>query len=439
MKEEVVKNLNSILIELECNGSNREAINKLKKKIIPILEKNKSLDIIIRNIIDKIVIETKKFYKLKSKDNINYMTGFSSSIYLPSFDSKEFKLILTGGVGSRLNNNLKINKDTLFDVASITKLFTLILILKLSEEKIINLNDKIVDINPDFKGLEDYTFNDLIRMHGVLYTEGNVKEAKNSEEAYNILKTLYLKDNTRKRNKYNDYGAIIIGKTIEKVVSEKRGKKLSLADIMKEYIFDKCDMLNTTYNPMGTNISGNGGYDKLVHDPMTRLLNGITGSAGIFTTSTDLNKLAYELFKVNNNQSNFISKDNLNKIGEITFPRSKQSSKGNLGVYVKCSKFYNTFTPSVFSKNSFAHQGWTGALAIFDPNNYIHFNFLPNTIIKTDDKYICHDKPIGFIDTLGNFEDKIVDYIMMIYIIKKYYKKYRNEDIEINEYINIVD
>lgn len=434
------KELDSIILELENNGSDKNELNKLKNKIIPLLKNNESLEIIIKNIIDKIIKETKKFYLLKSKDNINYMTGFSSSIYLPSFDnSKEFKLLLTGGVSSRLNDNLKINKDTLFDIASITKLFTLILVLKLSEEGIINLNDKIVDINPDFKGLEDYTFNDLIRMHGVLYTEGNVKEAKNSEEAYNILKTLYLKDNTRKRNKYNDYGAIIIGKTLEKIISEKRGKKLSLADIMKEYIFDKCNMFNTTYNPMGTNISGNGGYDLLVHDPMTRLLNGITGSAGIFTTSLDLNKLACELFKVNNNQSDFISRDNLNKIGEITFPCSKQSSKGNLGVYVKCSKVSNTFTPSVFSKNSFAHQGWTGALAIFDPNNYIHLNFLPNTIIKTDDKYISHDKPIGFINALGNYEDKIVDYIMMIYIIKKYYNKYKNEDIEIDEYINIVN
>ena len=320
------KELDSIILELENNGSDKNELNKLKNKIIPILKENKNLEIIIKNIIDKIIKETKKFYLLKSKDNINYMTGFSSSIYLPSFDNKEFKLLLTGGVGSRLNNNLKINKDTLFDIASITKLFTLILVLKLSEEGIINLNDKIVDINPDFKGLEDYTFNDLIRMHGVLYTYVKVKDAKNCEEAYNILKTLYLKNNTRKRNKYNDYGAIVIGKTLEKIVSEKISKNLSLADIMKEYIFDKCNMFNTTYNPMGTNISGNGGYDMLVHDPITRLLNGITGSAGIFTTSLDLNKLAYELFKLNNNQSNFISRDNLNKIGEITFPCSKQSS-----------------------------------------------------------------------------------------------------------------
>ena len=417
--------LDIIFKELENNGSNKEELNKLKEKIIPLL--NKDLNTIINELIDKIVIETKKFYKLKSKDGINYITGFSSSIYLPTFDkSREINILLTGGNCSRVNNS-KVNKNTKFDIASITKLFTLILTLKLSEDRIINLNDKIVDINPDFKGLGDYTFNDLLRMHGTIYTKEKVSNASNYEEANKMLKTVYLKHKTRKRNKYNDYGAIIIGKTIEKIMNK------SLYDIMNEYIFKKANMTNTVYNPI-ENISGNGGYDKLVHDPMTRILNGITGSAGIFTTSTDLNKLAKSLFKCE-----LINKESLNKIGEITFPKSKQSGKGNLGVYVKSDIQDKTFIPRVLTKNSFAHQGWTGSIALFDPNNHIHFNFLANSIIKTDNKFIYHDKPIGYIEELGKYEDKIVDYIMMIYIIKKYYSNYKNQDIEINRYIEIDD
>ena len=428
----MVKELDDILNELESIGSNKDELKRLKKMIVPLLEQNNNLEIIINNIIDKIVIESKRFLNLKNKDGIQYTTVFISSIYLPTFDGiGEVNILLTGGESSRISDK-KIDENTLFDIASITKLFTLILVLKLSEDGIINLDDKIVDINPDFKGLEDYTFNDLLRLHGILATDLKIPSASNYKEAYNILKTIYLKNNTRKKNKYNDLGAIIIGKTIEKIMSKRIGKDLNLNDIMNEYIFKKADMLNTTYNPDGNNISGNGGYDSLVHDPSTRALNGITGSAGIFTTSKDLNKLAKALY---NNK--ILSKDSLKKIGEITFPNSFQCGKGNLGVYVKSSVPNKTYTPDIFSTGSFAHQGWTGAIAIFDPNNYIHFNFLPNAILKDDDKYIHHDKPLGYIEKFYKFENKIVDYIMMIYIIKKYYKVYKNQDIKINKYIKI--
>lgn len=435
----MIKELDSILYELESKGSNKDELSKLKKKLIPILNQNKDLEIIIKDIVDKIVFETKKFLNLKNKDDINYNTGFSSSIYLPSFDgSGEIDILLTGGYGSREKENFKITSNTKFDIASITKLFTLILVLKLNEEGIINLNDKIVDIDPNYKGLEDYTINDLIRMHGILYTDCKISSAHNSKEAYTILKSVYLKDNSRKKNKYNDYGAIIVGKIIEKIISEKAGKKRNLDDIMHEYIFNKVGMFETKFNPIDDNISGNGGYNNLVHDPNTQLLDGITGSAGIFTTSRDLNKLAKALFSVNYNESGLISKSSLKKLGEITFPRSKQCGKGNLGVYVKNPLGYaKTFTPSIFSTDSFSHQGWTGAIAYFDPNNFIHFNFLPNAILKEDKKYIIHDKPKGYIDAFIDYSDFIIKHIMIIYIIKKYYNIYKNQDIELKEKIII--
>ena len=233
-----MENLDNILNNLEKTGSSRDELIKLKSRIEPSL--NKSLDIIIKELIGEITSETKRFIDIKNKDGISLITGFSSGIYLPTFDgSGEVNLVLTGGNNSRLDDNLKINSSTMFDVASVTKLFTLILALKLSEEGIINLDDKISDINPDFQNLEDYTFNDLIRMHGILYTDGNVAIAQDEKEAFRILKTLYLKDNTKKENNYTDFGAIVIGKTIEKILNERYGKAVTLNEIINEYIYKK--------------------------------------------------------------------------------------------------------------------------------------------------------------------------------------------------------
>ena len=127
--------LDSVLNELENIGSDKGELDRLKKIIISLFDDNSNIELIINNLVDNIVSDTKKFYELKNKDDINYLTGFSASIYLPSIDnSGEVNILLTGGVGSRVNNDNKIDCDTLFDVASITKLFTLILTLKLSED-----------------------------------------------------------------------------------------------------------------------------------------------------------------------------------------------------------------------------------------------------------------------------------------------------------------
>lgn len=394
----------------------------------------------MNDITSNIISETKRFFEEKNKDGINYMTGFSSGIYIPSFDnSGEINLILTGGVGSRLNDNVKINSKTMFDVASITKLFTLILTFKLDEEGIINLDDKIKEINPDFEGLEDYTFNDLIRMHGDISTNGNVASAKDEEEAYNLLKTAYLKDNSRDRNKYTDFGAIIIGKTLEYILSKREGKKVSLEELMYKYIYRKANLENTGYNPLSLNITGNGGYDYLVHDPKARILGGIVGSAGIFTTSEDLNKLAKSLYSVNYVNKGLINKQHLDRIGEITFPNAVQSNKGNLGVYVKHPLGYaKTFTPYLFSNGSFSHQGWTGSVCLFDPNNNIHHKFLTNAIYKSDDKNVVrNDKPVGFGSAWDVYEENIVNNIMLMMIAKKYFNMYKDKEVNIDKNIVI--
>lgn len=435
-----MENLEVVLNDLEKSGSNTEDLKKLGETLKNDLSKGKDIDTIMHELITNIRQETENFFRGTNQYDVNYMTGFTSGIYLPSFDgSGEIKLVLYGGDSSRENNSFKIDSKTMFDVASITKLFTLVLTFKLSEEGIINLNDKIADLNPDFKGLEDFTFTDLIRMHGDIYTDGNVAKAANEYEAYEILKTAYLKDNTRDKNKYTDFGAIIIGKTLEKVMSEKYGKEVTLNDLMDKYIFKPSLLSNTTFNPKGDNVSGNGGNDNLVHDPKSRILGGMVGSAGIFTTSTDLNQLAKSLYSVNYINKGLISKKYLDRLGEITFPNSPQSNKGNLGIYVKHPMGYDkTFTPSVFSTNSFSHQGWTGAVALFDPNNNIHVNFLPNAIVKSDiEGAVRNDKAAGFMNGWDAYEKNIIDNVMLMMIAKKYFNMYKDIDYSKEEEIKI--
>ena len=417
------RKIDELLDSLIKSGSEIDYLKELKEQSLDATKKDVDLKEVLNDIANEIKEQTESFLNQKNQYGTNLISGISTCIYLPDFNGNgEYKLKLIGGVRNR-NIDLKVNENTMFDVASITKLYTLILLFKLEELGLVNLNSEIKDINPDFQNLEDFTLNDLVRLCGELRTNGNVAQAKTKEEAYEILKTLYLASNTREENKYTDFGAIVISNTIEKIVSKHFNREMKFDDIMKLFLLEPLGLNETEFNPKSDNLSGNGNTLCLVHDPKSRILGGAVGHAGLFTTSDDLARLAKELYSVN-----YINRKHLERLGEITFPSSAQSNKGNLGIYVKHPDGYaKTFTPKEFSKGSFSHQGWTGAVATFDPNNLIHNNILVNAIYQDENKdKVKSDKPIGFGNAFEEYQKQITRNIMLMWVAKQYYNRYCN-------------
>ncbi len=427
----------TILGDLNRRGSDLSNLKSLRNDCLKLVRKNLGLEDSIIRITKNMAKETSHFLNSKNDYGINFISGISSCIYLPSSnDAGYVKVNILGGLRKRYNLFFgNINRETKFDIASITKLYTLVLLFRLEELGVINLNDKIADLNPEFSGLGDYTFNDLIRLHGKLRTNGNIAKASSEEEAYEILKTLYLVNDDRSQNEYTDFGAIVIGDTLEKVFANKFHQYIKFEDIMRKYLFEPLDIKATTFNPESNNISGNGNDLRLCHDPKAQKLGGAVGSAGLFTTSNDLARLADGLFglkKVNGNR--YLSHKYLSRLGEVTFPNALQSAKGNLGVYVKHPLgLQKTYTPSEFATGSFSHQGWTGSLATFDPYNLIHQNFLVNAIYHNDNQdLIKNDKPIGFGSAFGNYFSNMTYHTMLIYVAKQYYNRYCRDCDEVN-------
>ncbi len=417
------RKIDEILDSLIKSGSEIDYLKELKERSLDATKKDVDLKEALNNIAKELEEQTEGFLNQKNQYGTNLISGISTCIYLPDFSGNgEYKLKLIGGTRNR-NVDLKVDENTMFDVASITKLYTLILLFKLEELGLVNLNDKVKDINPDFQNLEDFTLNDLVRLCGELRTNGNVAQAKTKEEAYEMLKTLYLTSNSREENKYTDFGAIVISDTIEKIVSKHLNKEMKFDDIMKLFLLDKLGLNETKFNPKSDNLSGNGNTLGLVHDPKARILGGALGHAGLFITSDDLARLAKEIYSVN-----YINKKHLERLGEITFPNSAQSNKGNLGIYVKHPSGYaKTFTPKEFSKGSFSHQGWTGAMAAFDPNNLIHNNILVNAIYQDEDKdKVKADKPVGYGNAFEEYQKQITRNIMLMWVAKQYYNRYCN-------------
>lgn len=427
--------VDSIIKELEQTGSQIDYVDELRSDALNLTGQYSTVLSALNEVALSIRTETESFLHSKNKDGIQFVSGISTCIYLPDFKNRgEYKIKILGGEQFR-DVSLPVNEDTMFDVASITKLFTLILLFKLEELKLLDLDTKVSDINPDFQNLEDFTLMDLIRLHGELRTDGNIRLANNKEEAYEILKTLYLSSNSRLENNYTDFGAIVLSDTVEKVISKYLGKKMTYDEIMKLYLLEPLGLNNSMFNPVSNNISGMGYQSNNVHDPKAMMLGSAVGSAGLFTTSEDLALLAKHLYRINYVDTDLISKINLYRLGEITFPNSKQNNKGNLGIYVKHPQgLARTYTPSEFATGSFSHQGWTGSLATFDMVNGIHQSILVNSIYNDEDKNkVRSDKPVGFSNAFDAYLAQLTKKTMLMYLVKQYYSRLeQNIDISIN-------
>lgn len=400
---EIEDYLEKKLIELEKKGSDRKELLKLRKEAYLALKKEELAT-------DALTDATAKFLSARNKYNVPVITGLSTNISLNS----NVSINLMGG---KNNNGSEINEETLFDIASVTKLYTLVLVFKLVELCYFNLDDVIARLDNRFK-LGHFTVLDLLLMHGEIQTNGLIKNAKNQKEALIMLKSATLKNHSREKNTYTDMGAIILSKVIEKVVNEKFNKNFTYDQIMKHFIFDRYDLLNTTFKPSNLNVAGNGSKDAVPHDPKAKVLGSI-GSAGIFTTSNDLSLFAERLF-----DTNLISKENLMKCGTSIF---ENSNKGYMGLYLKQpGNLDKTYVPGLFSKSSFAHQGWTGAMAAFDPTNHLHNSILVNAIplekVETN-----NDKVVGYNDEFVTYQNEVAKTSMVLKILKDYYTEKSDE------------
>ena len=415
--------LEQILRELENSGSTIPYLYELRDKALFATRRDRPLSEVLSDIATDIETETKLFLLRKNDYDVDLITGISTGIYLPDKKDGSYKLKILGGKKSRFSDE-KVNVSTVFDLASISKMYTLVLLFKLEELGYINLDDKIRDVDPSYEALKDFTFNDLIRLRGVIKTKGRIDQATSYDEAYDLLRTAYLEDGTENEQHYTDIGAMIMADVVEKIISEALGKHMTFDEIMNEFLFKPLFINNTTFTPSIVNVSGNGRTDALPHDPKARVLGRPSGHAGIFSDSEGLEQLAEGLIV-----NGYLNQEHLDRMSEKLF-----SSKGSLGAYVKHPEgLKGTYTPSELSSKSWAFQGWTGQIAVFDPVNAIHHNMLLNAIYDSAEKdSVVNNKPLGFSTGIREYQGKVIEHILLMYVVKKYYNRYMNvkEDIE---------
>lgn len=332
--------------------------------------------------------------------------------------------------GKIVKEELPIEQDTIFDLASSSKTFTAVAILALEEAGLIDVFDPIEKYVPEFNKLNNVSIYDLLKFRVRIVTDKRVDSAKNKDEALQILYSAHLDENQNVTNAYTDMGAMILRIVVERV------SKMTFDEFVNEIIFKKAKMEDThlivpkhklervANENLSTIVFKDGSYKinytntpGTPHDPKAIAigeLDGVApGHAGYFSTKNDMIKFAKALIN-----EEIISKESLYSISntETGFKDDDKYTRfyGSL-VYLKQPDpaFLSVYPP--LSGKSFMSPGFAGTQLVVDPLNkitlFVGSPRLHNRIFQIHPDQIPNIK----IDnhnlktyTLANGEEKIV-------------------------------
>lgn len=294
-------------------------------------------------------------------------------------------------------------ENAVFDIASITKLFTLKLCYELNKLGILNYDTKVKDICDSFKFMEDYKIIDILKMHMFIETDGKLSDTKTYEELIERLKTVKIKDYNK--NVYTDIGFIMLTFLLEKVYEQHFHEFLSFAELCNKYIFNKYGLKNTGFNLKNRVIVGND-YGTLPSDDKAKVLNGVSGAAGIFTNTLDLMKVGKLL-----RSSEYFDEHFIKQIFDYYFLDKFERKRSYAGIYLYTKDNKRSYAPTYYSSKTFAHQGYTGSSAVFDLENDIC------QIILVDALNNENKKGENYFKWYHKFQEQISLYSLVLYII----------------------
>lgn len=323
-----------------------------------------------------------------------------------SYGTKNYKETVT--IGNRQEVSLnekgetvpaleKMTYDTIFDLASITKLFTGISILKLVQNHTISLNDEVVRYAPQFKNLKGVTIYDLITFGVPLKTNSRVDRASTKEEAEQILFNIEINSESTNENPYTDMGAMILKYVIESVsgmnyyqyVYENILKQMNMYDTHIVVPKMKLDRVSSTnldgkYYKDGNFAITTDAPKGVVYDPKARIMGQqdgvLSGHAGMFSTANDMTNFAKGIIDgqvINKDYAEMMAK---NRTGKKYIEDGEEEYIQYLGMlcYSKHPILSDSELFHAMSGKSFASAGWTGTQLTVDPVNELYFFMAAN-------------------------------------------------------------
>ena len=223
------------------------------------------------------------------KDNLEQIENIKKKYNIPGYivniniDNINVKFM-----GGNIDyNGRKMSDDALFDLASITKFYTQVVLYNLINEGYFSFDDKIKELDPRFINLGNITIRDISEFNVKFQTDGRLDSKSSFDDVYNTLYNVNVVD--KGSYNYNDIGMMIIKEIMESVTG------LSYEELIYKYIVSKYGLSNTHITiPKDKIINATGSANAqigMVNDPNAIALGSFSGHAGVFASNDDLIKL----------------------------------------------------------------------------------------------------------------------------------------------------
>lgn len=298
------------------------------------------------------------------------------------------KFCVHKGFSALYPEKVKMTEDTLFDLASLSKIMaTTMIALKLIESGELNLYGKIGDYFEATADKKDITIYKLLTHTGGMPPSTRVEEmASKPEEIFDTILGLEFAPQTEAL--YTCLGYIILGRICELV------KGRSLAALADEMVFKPLGLKNTLYNPDISKYNivkteykeeYNNYLHGIVHDSKARFLNGVAGNAGVFSNAEDCGIFATMLAnKGIFDGKEFINRDLFNEsIKNHTGHLSQSSESRGFGFLLKDGN--PSPAGDVFPIGSYGHTGFSGTSIWVDADTAQYIVLLTNRIHPSRD------------------------------------------------------
>lgn len=296
--------------------------------------------------------------------------------------------------GSFMPDEAKMDERSIFDLASVTKLFTCIAVLQLCERGKLALDRPLGAIDKRFLNIADVTIEELLSFRAALRTTVRLDAAANAEEAEALLFDIRPAPAPKVRF-YTDMGAMTLKYVVESVSG------LFFWDYLQANILRPLGMRETfaavpeallsrtvCYNYERTVQEGRFRLDAAcpagtVHDPKARLLNtGLPapcGHAGLFSTLSDMTLLAKGLLG-----GALVSRKTLLEIGKNRtgglLPSGEYSQYMGYLCYAKHPVQTFSEVPACFGERAIGLNGFTGNHFSIDPEQNRYMILFANRI-----------------------------------------------------------
>jgi CubicO group peptidase (beta-lactamase class C family) len=246
----------------------------------------------------------------------------------------------------------RVDVFTPYDVASVTKLFTTALILRLHDRGALDINDRMERYLPRFEG-SSLTITDMLTHHARLECEPLSRMALQTPDIEALAARIPISPGASPHFFYQNATFLFLGLLAEKLYQ----KKLSecMADIIGELGLSETFVGgDPRIDAPPTEIRDGVEWANKTHDESSWLCGGITGYAGIFSSARDLAKFGAAWLG-----DSIVSSDTAKKTFSCysNFPGEEQG----LGWHNNVPYF--PLSPEWI----FCHSGYTGPLLAVNP------------------------------------------------------------------------